>query len=134
MLTTSHITGNWQYSFWLKVHKNKGRKESFYSNCRPAKFLQFFIVEHFLKWKPYCKKHGVLILELHTVDCNKAQENIGDTLTCAYDATHGYSDQYIISLQDFLNAAQKAGFEIESNSSYKFPNNEKIASGANHIK
>ena len=72
---------------------------------------------------PFCDKYGLLVLELHTVRSSIVQQHIGKTLACAYDATHGYSDQYIVSLNDFLYAAENAKFKINNLSKYYFPNN-----------
>ena len=54
------------------------------------------LIEHFLKWKPYINKFGLIILELHTINPDVCSKNIGNTVATAYDATHGYSNQYII--------------------------------------
>ena len=40
----------------------------------------------------------------------------------AYDATHGYSDQYIIEYENFLIAAKKAGLKPEKKHENIFPN------------
>ena len=36
------------------------------------------LTEHFLKWKPFANKHGLLILELHTISTKACSENIGN--------------------------------------------------------
>ena len=42
----------------------------------------------------------------------------------AYDATHGYSDQYIIEYENFLEEAKKAGLKPEKKHEHLFPSKE----------
>ena len=81
--------------------------------------------DHLNKWSPYLKKHGLLIVELHSIKPKIAAENIGKTLSTPYDATHGYTDQYIIELNSFLAAAKHANLIPENEYSFKFPNDER---------
>ncbi|MFQ5448809.1 MAG: class I SAM-dependent methyltransferase, partial [Saprospiraceae bacterium] len=67
------------------------------------------LVEHLENWAPYVRRFGLLVIELHSIDPHLAAANIGKTAVTAYDATHGYSDQYILELDNFLQAAEKAG-------------------------
>ena len=82
------------------------------------------LVEHFSKWKPYIEKHGLLLIELHTIDPKTVSLNLGKTPCTAYDITHGFSDQYIVEVDVFNNAVEKAGLKIDGNHYYKFPNSE----------
>jgi len=82
------------------------------------------LVEHFKKWKPYISTHGLLFIELHTVSPTTVAVNLGKTPCTAYDVTHGFSDQYIVELDVFLDAIDKAGIKIDSTHSYRFPTNE----------
>jgi len=81
--------------------------------------------DHLNKWSPYLKKHGLLIVELHSIKPKIAAENIGKTLSTPYDATHGYTDQYIIELNSFLAAAKHANLIPENEYSFKFPDDER---------
>ncbi|WP_298517182.1 class I SAM-dependent methyltransferase [uncultured Kordia sp.] len=82
------------------------------------------LIEHFQKWKPYIEKHGLLFIELHTVAPNTVAINLGKTPCTAYDVTHGFSDQYIVELDVFLDAIAKAGITIDPLHSYHFPSDE----------
>ena len=83
--------------------------------------LQQNLKEHFKAWYPYLNKYGLLIVELHTIDPKKSAENIGKTAITAYDATHGFSDQYIIEYNLFLEAALDAGLKPDKQHEYTFP-------------
>ena len=82
------------------------------------------LMEHLSKWKPYVEKFGLLIIELHTINSRLISKNIGKTIATAYDAIHGYSDQYILELDVFKEACKKAGLTPDKNYFVKFPNNE----------
>ncbi|PTM06108.1 MAG: polyketide synthase [Bacteroidetes bacterium] len=82
------------------------------------------LLEHLKKWKPFVEKFGLLIIELHTINPKFTGKNIGKTAATAYDATHGYSDQYILEVDVFNKVAAEAGLHPDSNYFTKFPNNE----------
>ena len=82
------------------------------------------LIEHFLKWKPYINKFGLILLELHTINPNLCSKNIGNTVATAYDATHGYSNQYIIEYEEFIDAAMIAGLTCNQKFEFNFPSKE----------
>ncbi|MDP6853627.1 MAG: class I SAM-dependent methyltransferase [Candidatus Marinimicrobia bacterium] len=90
----------------------------------PNNELQENLVEHFSSWTQYVSKFGLLILELHTIDPKITAENLGNTLSTAYDGTHGYSDQYIMEIDTVLNSAREAGLFPVMEYQAKFPDNE----------
>ena len=89
--------------------------------------------EHFEKWEPYIKKFGLLLIELHTIDTKIAAQNIGKTATTAYDATHGFSDQYILELEVFRKVIQGIGLKTVDKHFSKFPNNELATVSINYL-
>ena len=82
------------------------------------------LTEHLARWYPYLKKYGLLIVELHTIDPMLAAQNIGKTAITAYDASHGFSDQYIVEYDVFIKIAQKVGLKPDPEHEYTFPNQE----------
>jgi len=82
------------------------------------------LLEHLLKWKPYTEKFGLLVIELHTVVPELVAKNIGKTAATAYDATHGYSDQFILEIDVFHKIAIEAGLHPDPKYATKFPNND----------
>jgi len=82
------------------------------------------LVEHLLKWKSYVEKHGLLLIELHTINPKTVSVNLGNTPCTAYDVTHGFSDQYIVEVEVFNKAVERAGLSIDKEHYYKFPNSE----------
>ncbi len=92
------------------------------------------LLEHLQKWKPYVEKFGLLIIELHTINPKFTAKNIGKTAATAYDATHGYSDQYILEVDVFRAMAKKVGLVPDDNHFAKFPNSELATVSINLIK
>ena len=82
------------------------------------------LLEHLKKWEPFVKKFGLLIIELHTIPAALTAANLGATGATAYDATHGYSDQYILEEPVFKSVAAEAGLFPVQTYSRKFPNSE----------
>lgn len=82
------------------------------------------LLEHLQKWAPYVKRFGLLVIELHTISPEITAANLGRTAATAYDATHGFSDQYIIEVDLFNKIAAEAGLFPDENHFSKFPNSE----------
>jgi hypothetical protein len=51
-------------------------------------------------------------------------QNMGKTAATAYDLTHGYSDQYILEVDEFIDIIQEAGLIPDMNKFRKFPNSD----------
>ena len=86
--------------------------------------LEQNLKEHLTKWAPYLKKYGLLIVELHTINPLLSAQNIGKTAITAYDASHGFSDQYILEYDVFLKKAKKVGLKPDPTHEYTFPSRE----------
>lgn len=79
------------------------------------------LLEHFSKWAPYIKKFGLLMIELHTIAPEITSSNLGKTAATAYDATHGFSDQYILEIDVVHKVAKEAGLIPDPLYFVKFP-------------
>ena len=90
--------------------------------------------DHFKKWVPYIKKFGLLLIELHTINPSITAANLGLTTATAYDATHGFSDQYILELDVFQEVISEIGMNIDQKHFSKFPNNELATVSINYLK
>jgi len=82
------------------------------------------LLEHFQNWAPYVKRFGLLLIELHTVKPELVAENIGRTAATAYDATHGYSDQFILEVDVFHKVLAGAGLHPHASLHRKFPDSD----------
>lgn len=80
------------------------------------------LLEHLTLWKPYVEKFGLLLIELHTIAPEIASRHLGKTAATAYDATHGFSDQYIVEIDILHKIAVEAGLQSEKELFHKFPN------------
>ncbi len=82
------------------------------------------LLAHLKKWSPYIQRFGLLLIELHTIAPRLAAANLGRTAATAYDATHGYSDQYIVEAEVFGRIAAEAGLTSRSAYVRKFPDSD----------
>lgn len=80
--------------------------------------------EYLSQWKPYVEKFGLLLIELHTIHPEVAASNLGKTAVTAYDSTHGFSDQYIIEVDNFVQLCSEIGLHPDPKAFRKFPDSE----------
>lgn len=115
---TSHSTG--AYAFRGKRLSNNDVEAS--------------LLEHFKRWEPFVRRFGLLVIELHTIQPQLAAANLGLTSATAYDATHGYSDQYIVEVDVSNQIAADAGLFPDPAHFSKFPNSELATVSINLLK
>jgi hypothetical protein len=82
------------------------------------------LVRHLRRWKPYISRFGLLVLELHTLPPATVAAHLDRTPAIAYDATHGYSDQYLVEAPVFLRCAGEAGLVADGRYASAFPTPE----------
>jgi SAM-dependent methyltransferase len=68
------------------------------------------LVEHFEAWRPWVGRHGMIVIEAHTVDPDIVAAYIGRSLVTVLDASHGFSHQYLVEIEVHRAAAAAAGF------------------------
>lgn len=100
----------------------------------PNHLVEENLLEHLQKWSPYVSQFGLLLIELHTIPSDVCANNIGKTAATAYDATHGFSDQYIVEIEVFNKVAAEAGLFPQDSVFKKFPNNELATVSINLLK
>ncbi|MCV9927523.1 class I SAM-dependent methyltransferase [Flavobacterium sp. LS1R49] len=92
------------------------------------------LLEHLQKWSPYVSKFGLLLIELHTINPDLAAKNLGKTSVTAYDATHGFSDQYIVEIDVFNKIAAEAGLFPDKKIFRRFPDSDIATVSINLLK
>jgi len=100
----------------------------------PADELEENLVRHLRRWAPYVGRFGLLVMELHTLPPQLTAANLDRTLAVAYDATHGFSDQYLVELDVFLACASEAGLAAEPRFQASFPPSELATVSINFFK
>lgn len=80
--------------------------------------------EHLTRWEPYVQRFGLLLIELHTIAPALTAAHLGRTPATAYDATHGFSDQYIVEADVFRRVATEAGLAPDARFFRRFPDSE----------
>lgn len=79
------------------------------------------LVEHFRRWAPYAVKHGLVVLEAHSVAPRIASRHLGALHSVAFDSYHGYSHQYPIEYAAFVRCARAAGLALASDAERHYP-------------
>lgn len=79
------------------------------------------LIAHLERWVPHVHKHGLVMLEAHSVPPSVASRHLGTTHSVAFDAYHGYSHQYPIEHSAFLDAAKRAGLQPASDDERRYP-------------
>ncbi|MBK8193804.1 MAG: class I SAM-dependent methyltransferase [Lewinellaceae bacterium] len=89
---------------------------------------------HLERWAPYVRRFGLLVIELHTVPPALTAANLGRTAATAYDATHGFSDQYIFEVDIFNRIAGEAGLYPDAQHFHRFPDSALATVSINLLK
>ncbi len=126
----------WKFPENIESNRKSESKGAFAScgDRLPNALVEQNLKEHLENWLPYIKKFGLLMIELHTIDPNIAAQNIGKTACTAYDATHGFSDQYILELEVFLKVIEELHLKSDPKHFSKYPNNKLATVSINYLK
>lgn len=79
------------------------------------------LVAHLDRWAPFVQRHGLVILEAHTVPPSVSKQHLGALHTIAFDAYHGFSHQYPVEHARFLSACRAAKLEPDPVCARRYP-------------
>ncbi|MGH8657995.1 MAG: hypothetical protein ACREV4_05850 [Gammaproteobacteria bacterium] len=97
--------------------------------------LEQNLVEHFGKWLPYIKKHGLIVIEAHNIEPSVAANYSGKAHATAFDTYHGYSNQYPVDFESYMALTEEAGFRAISYQQRVYPSRLPfVAISVNHFK
>ncbi|MGH8615553.1 MAG: hypothetical protein ACREYF_26930 [Gammaproteobacteria bacterium] len=98
-------------------------------------YLEQNLVEHFEKWLPYIKNHGLIIIEAHNIEPSVAAKYNGKAHATAFDTYHGYSNQYPVDFEAYIALTEEAGFRAISYQQRVYPSRLPfVAISVNHFK
>lgn len=100
----------------------------------PNKLVEENLKEHLNLWLPYIRKNGLLVIELHTLNPEITSQHLGETAATAYDATHGFSDQYIVEIEVFHKICNEVGLTVDKDLFRKYPNSDLATVSINFLK
>lgn len=107
------------------AHRRTGLSSGAYAdedgNPIPNRLLEQNLVEHFKKWAPYIRQHGLIVIEAHNVEPEVACRYNGKTHATAFDTYHGYSNQYPLEFEAFMQLAEEAGLRSISYQQSVYP-------------
>jgi SAM-dependent methyltransferase len=79
------------------------------------------LVAHLRRWAPQVHKHGLVVLEAHSVAPEVARRHLGTLHSVAFDAYHGLSHQYPIEHSAFMRCCSLAGLQAVSHLEHRYP-------------
>ena len=84
-------------------------------NLVPRAYLEYNLIEFFQSWIPWIQRHGMVVIEAHTIDPSLVSMSIGYSVVPSLEAIHGYSNQYLMEREAFEKIAAAAGYETLAN-------------------
>ncbi|MGF6812626.1 hypothetical protein OKW30_007843 [Paraburkholderia sp. Clong3] len=77
-----------------------------------ASAAQDDLVRFFRRWRPYLLRHGMIALEPHALTVDAAAALSGRSMTAVMEALHGFSGQYLVTLDRFTEAIGISGLRL----------------------
>ncbi|MBP2000176.1 polyketide synthase PksN [Paenibacillus shirakamiensis] len=79
------------------------------------------LVEHLERWSEIIGRHGLLILEVHSLEADTVGAYLSKCESLHFDAYHGFSQQLLVSAEKFIMAAAEVGLFPNSSFFKKYP-------------
>jgi hypothetical protein len=98
----------------------------------PNHLLEQDLVLFLERWVPYVSRHGLVLLEAHCVDPQVAARHAGETHNITFDTYHGFSLQYPIDFETFMEAACVAGLSPVLYHQRRYPSRRPFVSISNN--
>ena len=76
---------------------------------------------HLARWTPHVRKHGLVVVEAHSIAPGIAARHLGRLHSGAFDSYHAYSNQYPVEHQAFVACCRAAGLEALSYRGHRYP-------------
>lgn len=80
----------------------------------PAEMVELDLVRLLKRWRPYASRHGMLIIEAHTMTVRHGVAPGLRSILACLDATHGFSGQYLLEAAVFQGIVAEAGWHTGS--------------------
>jgi DNA-binding MarR family transcriptional regulator len=100
----------------------------------PNRVLEAELVSFLQRWTPYVGRHGLVLLEAHCVDPQVAARHGGEVHNIVFDTYHGFSQQYPVDFEVFMQAARTAGLAPMLHHQRRYPSRKPFVSiSINHF-
>jgi SAM-dependent methyltransferase len=83
--------------------------------------LEADLVAHLRRWAPFVRRHGLVVLEAHSIAPHVSRNHLGAMHGVAFEAYHGLSHQYPIDHARWLRCCRAAGLEPVPYESRRYP-------------
>ncbi len=79
------------------------------------------LVEHLTRWAKAVNKHGMMILEVHSLGASTVSRFLDESENLHFDALQAFSSQHLVGAPVFLMAAAEAGLFAKTQYSKRYP-------------
>ena len=79
------------------------------------------LVEHLTRWAEAVNKHGIIILEVHSLDANTVSRCLDESENLHFDALQAFSSQHLVGAATFFMSAAEAGLFAKTPFSKRYP-------------
>jgi len=79
------------------------------------------LTAHLKAWAGHARRHGLVMLEAHSVPAEVARRHLGAQHSAAFDAYHCWSHQYPVDHAAYLQCAREAGLQADTHTERRYP-------------
>ncbi|GHJ15488.1 class I SAM-dependent methyltransferase [Micromonospora sp. AKA38] len=79
------------------------------------------LTAHLARWRPFVTRHGLIVVEAHSISPDVARAHSGDMHGIAFEAYHGLSHQYPLHHGAWQQACRDAGLEAVTHEGRRYP-------------
>ncbi|MEO8619696.1 MAG: class I SAM-dependent methyltransferase [bacterium] len=79
------------------------------------------LTAHLARWAPHIGRHGMVMLEGHSVPATVSSRHVGAHHAIAFEAYHRYSQQYPVERHAFVRALRAAGLTRAATGARQYP-------------
>ena len=72
-------------------------------------------------WRKVIGRHGMVVIEAHIIESSLVTARLGRSVMTSLEASHGYSHQYLLEIEQHRSAARRAGLRLVGSHDFGAP-------------
>jgi len=72
-------------------------------------------------WRNVLGRHGMIVIEAHIIEATLVTARLGRNVMTSLEASHGYSHQYLLEIEQHRSAARRAGLRLVGSHDFGAP-------------
>ena len=72
-------------------------------------------------WRKVIGRHGMVVIEAHIIEPSLVTARLGRSVMTSLEASHGYSHQYLLEIEQHRSAARRAGLQLVGSHDFGAP-------------